>query len=86
MFETLFTILIAGCGHDAVTCEVVSTTELSAANIAVCERRLDEILLESAPDWPVASGVCLPSDSARLPEGWTMPAMAVAGTSSLNDL
>lgn len=79
MLETVFLILIAGCGHGPGPCEVLSATEISAPHLAACERHMDGLLKQTEAGWPEVAGVCLPSGEARLPEGWVVPDLAVAG-------
>ncbi len=55
-----FVLLIAGCGHDAMTCTEVHRMEVEAATLAECERVLEVEMAASRVEFPVLEGVCLP--------------------------
>lgn len=86
MLEVLFTIVVAGCGHDSRSCEVVSTSQVAATSVESCERQLDSVLAETMADWPVTAAVCRPGDMVTLPDGWSFPNLSIASAPAPGNL
>lgn len=81
MMETLFTILIAGCSHDASLCEALERSTIAARDLAACEVVLDAHLMSEGAEWPVYQGICLAGEApalAVLPDWWPAENLYIA--------